>query len=209
MPHFRIIGGEPLRGTVAASGSKNAALPMMAASILADSPVRLERVPRLVDVETLSQVLGELGLAVTRSADGDLLLETIDPTPVRAGYDLVRRMRASFCVLGPLLARRGRAVVSLPGGCNIGDRPVDLHLRGLAALGADLQLQRGYVVARAERLVGTSIDLTGPQGPSVTGTANVLCAAVLAEGTTTIAGAATEPEVVDLGGFLLGQVDAR
>ena len=203
MPHFRIIGGEPLRGTVAASGSKNAALPMMAASILADSPVRLERVPRLVDVETLSQVLGELGLAVTRSADGDLLLETIDPTPVRAGYDLVRRMRASFCVLGPLLARRGRAVVSLPGGCNIGDRPVDLHLRGLAALGADLQLQRGYVVARAERLVGTSIDLTGPQGPSVTGTANVLCAAVLAEGTTTIAGAATEPEVVDLGGFLL------
>ncbi len=202
MPHFRIIGGEPLRGTVAASGSKNAALPMMAASILADGPVRLKRVPRLVDVETLAQVLRELGLAVTRSAEGDLLLETIDPTPVRAGYDLVRRMRASFCVLGPLLARRGRAVVSLPGGCNIGDRPVDLHLKGLAALGADLQLQQGYVVARAERLVGTSIDLTGPQGPSVTGTANVLCASVLAEGTTTITGAAREPEIVDLGNFL-------
>ena len=135
-------------------------------------------------------------------SDDTLLLETIDSTPVHARYDLVRRMRASFCVLGPLLARRGRAVVSLPGGCNIGDRPVDLHFRGLTALGATLRLRRGYVHARAEKLVGTTIDLSGPRGPTVTGTANVLSAAVRAHGITTVTGAATEPEIVDLGNML-------
>ena len=202
MASFRITGGTPLRGTVAASGSKNAVLPMMAASILADGPVRLDGVPRLADVDTLSLVLGDLGLAVARTSDHGLLLETVDPSPVRARYELVRRMRASFCVLGPLLARRGKAVVSLPGGCNIGQRPVDLHLRGLAALGARLRLRRGYIVARADRLTGATVDLSGPRGSSVTGTANVLSAAVLAAGTTTIAGAAREPEIVDLGNFL-------
>jgi len=202
MPHFKITGGTPLHGRVAAGGSKNATLPMMAASVLAKGPVRLLGVPRLADVETLSQVLQELGLEVARSADDELLLQTVDQTPARARYNLVRRMRASFCVLGPLLARRGRAVVSLPGGCNIGHRPVDLHLKGLAALGARLRLERGYVVARAKRLVGTTIHLAGPRGPTVTGTANVLSAAVLARGTTVITGAATEPEIVDLGGFL-------
>ena len=202
MTHFRITGGIPLRGTVRASGSKNAALPMMAASILADEPVRLEGVPRLADVDTLSLVLAELGVEVVRTPDGGLSLETVDAAPVRAGYELVRRMRASFCVLGPLLARRGKAVVALPGGCALGPRPVDLHLKGLAALGAELRIEHGYVIARARRLVGTTIKLRGPRGPTVTGTANVMSAAVLAKGQTTILGAAVEPEIVDTGRFL-------
>ena len=130
---------------------------MMAASILGEGPVRLEGVPRLADVDTLRLVLERLGVEVTPTEDNALLLQTVDPRPVRAKYDLVRRMRASFCVLGPLLARRGRAVVSLPGGCNIGERPVNLHLKGLAALGAKLRLEHGYVVARADRLTGTEI----------------------------------------------------
>jgi len=199
---LKITGGVSLSGTVAVSGAKNAALPMMAASILASEPVRLENVPRLADVHTLSLVLEELGMSVARTPDGALLLETVDATPIRARYGLVRRMRASFCVLGPLLARRQRAVVSLPGGCSIGDRPVDLHLAGLAALGANLRITRGYVVASARQLRGATIDLSGPQGPTVTGTANVLSAAVLARGKTTITGAAVEPEIVDLGNLL-------
>ena len=137
MSHFEITGGVALHGEVRVGGAKNAALPIMAAAILAEEPVRLENVPRLTDVRTQSQVLRCLGMHVARTADGGLLLETVDPTPVRARDELVRRMRASFCVLGPLLARRGRAVVPLPGGCNIGNRPVDLHLKGLAALGAE------------------------------------------------------------------------
>ncbi len=202
MQRLRISGGVPLRGTVSAAGSKNAALPIMAASILAADPVRLERVPRLLDVAALSRVLDELGVEVA-PARGDVLdLRTVDATPVRARYELVRRMRASFCVLGPLLARRGRAIVSLPGGCRLGPRPVDLHLKGLAALGAELRIEHGYVFARARRLVGTEVSLQGPHGPTVTGTANVLCAAVLAKGVTTILGAAREPEIVDLGHFL-------
>jgi len=201
MEVFHIAGGARLEGTVAASGSKNAVLPMMAASILTDEPLCLQAAPRVTDVCTLARVLGELGVRVERR-DGDLVLQTVDRTPIRAGYAWVRRMRAGFCVLGPLLARCGRAVVSLPGGCRIGDRPVDLHLKGLAALGAELRLERGYVVARARRLVGAKIDLAGPRGPTVTGTANVLCAAVLARGTTVLTGAAREPEIVDLGGLL-------
>lgn len=198
---FQIDGGITLCGTLAASGSKNATLPMMAAAILAEGPVEITGAPRLADVDTLASVLGELGLRVDQTAEG-LRLETFDSRPTRAGYDLVRRMRASFCVLGPLLARRGTAVVSLPGGCRIGDRPVDLHLRGLAALGAELKVHHGYVIARASRLVGAQVDLCGRRGPTVTGTANVLSAAVLAQGTTTITGAAVEPEIVDLGQFL-------
>jgi len=203
MDCFRITGGAPLAGTVAAGGAKNAALPIMAAAILADGPVRLTGVPDLADVETLSLVLAQLGLHVSRAADGALLLETVDAAPTRADYELVRRMRASFCVLGPLVARRGRAAVSLPGGCNIGTRPVDLHLAGLAALGADVRIEHGYVVARACRLQGTSVSMRGPRGSTVTGTANVMSAATLARGTTTIVGAAREPEIVDLGNFLI------
>ena len=198
---FSIHGGQVLSGTVAAGGSKNATLPMMAASILADGPVRLEGAPRLADVDTLSLLLERLGVRAAWTPCG-LTLETVDSRPIRAEYDLVSRMRASFCVLGPLLARRGRAVVALPGGCNLGDRPVNLHLRGLAALGAKLRIRHGYVIGRASRLRGADIDMAGPRGPTVTGTANVLSAAVLAEGETTIRCAAVEPEIVDLGHFL-------
>ncbi len=195
---FRIVGGKPLGGVVRVSGSKNASLPIMAAAILAKGPVRLACVPRLADVETLSWILGRLGVESTRTADGALRLETVDESPIRADDGLVRRMRAGFCVLGPLLARRGRAIVPLPGGCNIGPRPVDLHLKGLAALGADLEVVDGCVVARADRLRGATIDLQGARGSTVTGTANVLCAAVLARGETILRGAAMEPEIVDL-----------
>lgn len=282
---FLITGGRPLHGSVHAAGSKNAALPMMAAALLSDGPVVLEGVPRLTDVDTLGRVLGELGVdvawdvtvqedspgsrcqvnrqarAICQSAtegeqfpladgvrrdkfapvhDGSaqagsgaspaaslqdsrsersaihqerslldppyplccLRLHVADAAPVRARYELVCRMRASFCVLGPLLARRGRAVVPLPGGCRIGPRPVDLHLKGLAALGADLTRAHGYVIARAKRLRGATIDLTGSAGTTVTGTANVLSAAVLARGETLLRGAACEPEIVDLGRLL-------
>src|SRR5208337_4813316 len=189
------------QGTVHVSGAKNAALPMMAAAILADAPLELLGVPRLTDVRTMGRLLCQLGVDVAR--DGDrLVLTPVDNRVVRARYALVRRMRAGFCVLGPLLARRGRAEVPLPGGCDIGDRPVALHLRGLAALGANLRLKRGYIVATARQLRGATIDLCGPRGPTVTGTANVLCAAVLARGRTVIRGAAREPEIVDLGCML-------
>lgn len=203
MDCFHITGGTPLRGSVAVSGSKNAALPIMAASILAEGPVRLANVPHLADVDTLSLVLGHLGVEVKRQLDGSMRIATVDDSPTTAEYDLVRRMRASFCVLGPLVARRGRARVSLPGGCNIGTRPVDLHLAGLAALGADVRIEHGYVVATAERLRGAEIDLRGPHGPTVTGTANVMSAATRACGRTVIRGAAAEPEIVDLGSFLI------
>jgi UDP-N-acetylglucosamine 1-carboxyvinyltransferase len=203
MEVLRITGGAPLHGEVQVSGSKNASLPIMAAAILAGEPVTLERVPRLVDVNTLSLLLGYLGVAVKRDAAGVMQLETVDPTPSVAPYELVRRMRASFCVLGPLVARRGRAVVSLPGGCNIGTRPVDLHLRGLAALGANIRIEHGYVIAEARELRGTTINLAGPHGPTVTGTANVMSAATLARGRTVISSAAQEPEIVDLGNFLI------
>ena len=201
MAELIITGGVPLQGTVPVSGAKNAALPMMAAAILADAPLELLGVPHLTDVRTMGRLLRQLGVDVARHGDR-LVLTPVDSRVVRARYALVRRMRAGFCVLGPLLARRGRAVVPLPGGCRLGDRPVDLHLRGLAALGADLRLDRGCIVATARQLRGATIDLCGPRGPTVTGTANVLGAAVLARGRTVIRGAAREPEIVDLGRML-------
>jgi UDP-N-acetylglucosamine 1-carboxyvinyltransferase len=201
MTQLIINGGVPLNGTVMVSGAKNAALPMMAAAILLDEPLELLGVPRLTDVRTMGRLLGELGVNAARRGES-LLLTPFDSRSVRARYQWLRRMRAGFCVLGPLLARRGRAVVPLPGGCQIGDRPVDLHLRGLAALGAELRLERGHIVAKAEKLRGAAIDLCGPRGPTVTGTANVLSAAVLASGRTVIRGAAQEPEIVDLGRML-------
>lgn len=200
---LRITGPTRLEGEVRASGSKNAALPMMAAVLLAEGPVVLAGVPQLADVDRMTQVLRELGVEVLWDEDDTLQMRVVDRRPVHARYKLVRRMRASFCVLGPLVARRGEAVVSLPGGCAIGQRPVDLHLAGLRALGARIALRHGYVVARAERLHGTTIDLAGPHGPTVTGTANVLSAAVLAEGQTTIEHAAVEPEIVELGNLLI------
>lgn len=201
MTELIITGGTPLRGTVQASGAKNAALPMMAAAILADGAVELLGVPRLTDIRTMGRLLVHLGLDVAHHGER-LVLATVDRSVVQARYDLVRRMRAGFCVLGPLLARRQKAVVPLPGGCDIGDRPVDLHLRGLVTLGAELRLEHGCVVATARQLRGATIDLLGPHGPTVTGTANVLGAAVLARGRTIIRNAAREPEIVDLGQML-------
>ena len=197
-----IRGGQPLRGTVTVGGAKNAALPIMAATLAATGTTVLHGVPELVDVSTLSQVLRSLGMTVERRAGGALELTVTDDQPCFADYELVRRMRASVCVLGPMLGRRRRACVSLPGGCNIGHRPIDLHLKGLRALGAEIRIERGYVFARADVLRGADIYLGGSFGSTVTGTCNVMSAAVFAEGTTTISAAACEPEVVDLGNFL-------
>jgi UDP-N-acetylglucosamine 1-carboxyvinyltransferase len=202
MDMFVIQGGYPLTGRTTVSGAKNAALPIMAASLLAEGLTTLHDVPDLVDVDTLAHLLRALGSRVERNASGDLTLEVLNTRPNLADYELVRRMRASVCVLGPLLARRGAACVSLPGGCNIGDRPIDLHLKGLSALGASIRVERGYVIAEAKRLRGANIYLGGPFGSTVTGTANVMAAATLAEGRTTIEAAACEPEVVDLGHYL-------
>src|SRR5262249_15341941 len=203
MDVIAIHGGRPLRGKVHAAGSKSGAFRIRGATFWAAEPVALENVPGVTDVDTLALVLGYLGVEVKRDREGLLHLDTVDASQVMADFELVSRMRASFCVLGPLLARRGKAVVALPGGCRIGPRPVDLHLKGLAALGADIQIKDGYVFANAEALHGTKIDLVGPRGPTVTGTANVLSAAVLARGETIIHGAAHEPEIVDLGEFLI------
>ncbi|HEY2762158.1 MAG TPA: UDP-N-acetylglucosamine 1-carboxyvinyltransferase, partial [Pirellulales bacterium] len=198
-----IHGGRPLRGTVSASGSKNAALPIMAASILIDEPIVLAAVPDVTDVNALALVLGHLGVEVKRRPTGTLHIHTVDSAPVTASAELVQCMRASFCMLGPLLAKRGRAVVALPGGCQIGPRPLDLHLQGLSALGAKIRIENGYVIAKAKSLHGAEMNLSGLHGPTVTGTANVLMAAVLARGETVIHGAAREPEIVDLGEFLI------
>lgn len=202
MDMFIVPESPPLRGRVAVGGAKNAALPIMAAALVAEGPTLLHAVPHLVDVETLSELLQTLGMEVIRRDDDSLFLQVRDDQPHLAEYEIVRRMRAGICVLGPLLARRGRACVSLPGGCAIGDRPIDLHLKGLAALGADLRVERGYIIAQASRLRGARIHLGGPLGSTVTGTCNVMTAATLAEGTTVIEAAACEPEVVDLGNFL-------
>jgi UDP-N-acetylglucosamine 1-carboxyvinyltransferase len=202
MDMFVVPGCGRLQGRVTVSGSKNAALPIMAATLATDGPSMLESVPQLVDVATLAELLRTLGMRVERQDDGTLELEVRDRQPCVAEYEIVRRMRAGICVLGPLLARRGRACVSLPGGCNIGDRPVDLHLKGLAALGADIRVERGYIIAQAKRLRGARIYLGGAFGSTVTGTCNVMTAAALADGVTTIEAAACEPEVIDLGNYL-------
>lgn len=203
MDGLLIRGGAPLHGSLAACGSKNSALAMLAASLLADGPVSLGRVPHLRDVTTLCQVLTELGVRTQRDAEDRLQVETINRLRISTSQTYVRQMRASFSVLGPLVARRGRAVVALPGGCNLGPRPIDLHLRGLAALGATIYLSSGSVDVHARRLRGARINLLGPCGPTVTGTMNVLSAATLAKGVTVIEGAACEPEVQDLGRFLI------
>lgn len=202
MQKLIINGGTKLEGKIQVSGSKNAVLPIaVAAAILGDSVSVLHNVPNLTDVKTLSAVLEGLGASITRK-NGSLYIEPINRMEYEAPYDLVRKMRASIYVLGPLVAKLGRAKVSFPGGCAIGPRPVDLHIRGLEHLGAQVEVQRGYIFAQAERLVGNEIDLIGLHGPSVGATANVLMAATLAEGTTVIRGAAREPHVSDLAQFL-------
>ena len=202
MDSLVVEGGNPLRGTVPIGGAKNAALPILAACILAEGPVTLHNVPRLSDVDFMTLILAELGVVSRWVGEHSLHLEAVDESAVTAHYDLVRKMRGSFCVLGPLLGKRGRAVVSLPGGCVIGTRPVDLHLKGLRALGAKLRYERGYVVGDGSELRGGEIYLGGPNGSTCTGTANVLMAAVLAKGRTTIVSAACDPEVIDLCRFL-------
>ena len=195
-----IRGGRPLRGTVAVSGSKNAALPILMASLLTSEPVVLHNVPRLRDVRTAIALLEGLGGAARWLDDHTLELRAAEVTGHEASYDLVKTMRASFVVLGPILARTGRARVSTPGGCAIGARPVNLHIAGLRALGARIQLRNGYVEARADRLTGARLWL---DNPSVGATENIMMAAVLGKGRTTIENAAREPEVQDLGRLLV------
>lgn len=202
MDLFIIEGGHALRGTVRVEGSKNASLPILAASLMIDGDVTLEQVPLLRDVTTMSRLLQSMGAIIESDENRRLTIDARNVRATIAPYELVRQMRASVCVLGPLLARFGTARVSLPGGCNIGHRPIDIHLKGLAALGADIRLEGGYVVAEARRLKGAEVDLTGANGPTVTGTCNVMMAASTASGRTIIHNAAKEPEVADLGEFL-------
>jgi UDP-N-acetylglucosamine 1-carboxyvinyltransferase len=200
MDSLLIRGGVPLQGEVTISGAKNAALPIMAATLLTAEPCVIRRVPDLSDVRFMGQILASLG-ATVRFEGGTLTIRAQKIKGV-GDYDLIRKMRGSICILGPLLGRLRRAKVSLPGGCVIGARPIDLHLKGLSALGAKLTIQGGYVNASAPKLIGTELFLGGRSGPTVLGTANVMMAAVLAEGVTIIESAACEPEVVDLANFL-------
>jgi UDP-N-acetylglucosamine 1-carboxyvinyltransferase len=203
MDAFVIEGGRPLRGAVEVRGAKNAALPMMAASLLLDEgKLVLGRMPDLRDIRTMGQVLEELGVRVERRGE-EMTLSVTSEKNCRASYELVSTMRASVCVLGPLVGKRRRAEVSLPGGCAIGDRPIDLHLKGLEALGASVAIEHGYVIANARRLQGGAMYLGGPFGSTVTGTENVLMAAVLAPGTTVIECAACEPEVQEVARLLV------
>lgn len=197
-----VQGGRPLEGRVSVDGAKNAALPIMAASLAIPHPVHLMDVPHLVDVRTMRSLLLSLGASVSADGDNCITIDSRHADGCVAGYELVRQMRASICVLGPLLARFGQARVSLPGGCNIGHRPVDLHLKGLAALGAELRIENGYIIADGAELKGNEVCMDGQFGSTVTGTCNVMVAAALAEGRTVIRSAAKEPEVVDLGRFL-------
>ncbi|MHC4394140.1 MAG: UDP-N-acetylglucosamine 1-carboxyvinyltransferase [Planctomycetota bacterium] len=199
MDIFKIHGPVRLSGSVDINGSKNASLPIMAAAILGAGKSVLKGVPHLSDISVCGRLLGRLGCKVTRKSNGDLCIDsTVIDNPV-GEYDIVRRMRASICILGPLLVRCGRAEVSMPGGCAIGDRPVDIHLRGLRELGAQIHLKNGYIVAEASKgLRGKDIFLGGTFGSTVLGTANVLMAAVLAKGKTVIESAACEPEIADL-----------
>jgi len=202
MDKFVIKGGSRLKGRVNIGGSKNSALPIMAGALLAEGPSTIYPVPDLADVRYMCEILGDVGVSSGRSRDGRLTLAVEDESDSHARYDRVRKMRASICVLGPLLAKRGRARVAMPGGCNIGSRPVNLHLRGLRALGAEIELAGGDIVATAKRLTGATIFLGGPFGSTVLGTANVMMAATLAEGTTVLEAAACEPEVADLAAYL-------
>lgn len=214
MDSFVIEGGSRLFGRTRINGSKNAALPMLATCLLTDQPVTLRDVPNLADIKNMLRLLGTLGVvrregveqveADAPYTDGVVTLHSVDPAASHARYDIVKTMRASICTLGPMLAKRGYARVSQPGGCAIGDRPIDLHLRGLQALGVQVTQSEGDIIAKvpAGGLVGTTIFLGGNFGSTVLGTANVMCAATLAKGVTIIESAACEPEIVDLANLL-------
>lgn len=202
MDKIIITGGQQLRGTVKLSGAKNAALPIMAAALLTEDKSVIKNIPSLKDVETMADILKVLGARASFS-DNRLAIGAEGPLNLLAPYELVRTMRASICVLGPLLARLGKAKVAHPGGCVIGPRPIDLHIKGLRKLGAKIEIEHGYIVAEAKGgLKGNEIYLAGTFGSSVLGTANVMMAATLAKGKTIIEGAACEPEIVDLANFL-------
>jgi UDP-N-acetylglucosamine 1-carboxyvinyltransferase len=200
MDKILVHGGNPLAGSIKVSGSKNSALPILAATLLTREPCILHRVPDLSDTNYMLQILNHLGAQVER-ASGTVTVSADEAQSV-APYDVVRKMRASVCVLGPLLGRCKEATVSMPGGCVIGDRPIDLHLKGFEALGAAVRVEGGNVKVFAPKLNGAVINLCGKFGPTVLGTDNIMMAAVLAQGTTVIEGAAQEPEVCDLADFL-------
>jgi UDP-N-acetylglucosamine 1-carboxyvinyltransferase len=200
MDKLKITGGRRLEGEVRVSGAKNAALPILCAALLTERKLELDNVPRLMDVRTMAKLLAQMGVEVGAQSNGRLALRAASVSNPEAPYELVKTMRASVLVLGPLLARCGRARVSLPGGCAIGARPVDQHLKGLQAMGATIAVEHGYMEARAERLRGARIVM---DMVTVTGTENLMLAATLAEGTTLIENAAREPEVVDLAKCLI------
>jgi UDP-N-acetylglucosamine 1-carboxyvinyltransferase len=199
---FEIVGGARLKGAIPISGAKNSSLPIMAASLLVEGETVLSNVPDLADVRHMQLLLGRLGVKSHRDEAGAMHLRVEDEMNAHAEYDLVKKMRASVCVMGPLLAKRRRAQVSMPGGCAIGDRPIDLHIQGLRALGSDFDLVNGDMVFQAKKLKGTDIFLGGRFGASVTATANVMMAATLAEGRSVIESAACEPEIIDLAQYL-------
>ena len=195
MDKLIVYGGIPLRGEIRISGAKNAALPVLVASLLADSPLTIGNVPHLQDITTTMELLGRMGVNLTVGDKMTIEADTTTINSLRAPYELVKTMRASILVLGPLLARFGEAEVSLPGGCAIGSRPVNLHIKGLQAMGADIKVEDGYIKAKAKRLQGARIFM---DMVSVTGTENLMMAAALADGVTVIENAAREPEVADL-----------
>jgi UDP-N-acetylglucosamine 1-carboxyvinyltransferase len=200
MDKIRVVGGRPLEGTVRISGAKNASLPELCAALLTDQPVVLRNVPEVRDIRTLGQVLVALGAEVEFRVGGTVEVRARALTSIEAPYDLVKTMRASVLVLGPILARSGRARVSLPGGCAIGARPINLHLMALEKMGATITVQHGYVEAHAERLRGAEIYF---DTVTVTGTENVMMAACLADGETVLRNAACEPEITDLAELLV------
>jgi UDP-N-acetylglucosamine 1-carboxyvinyltransferase len=216
MDNFLIHGGQRLQGVIEVSGSKNSSLPILAATLMAEGKTTLNAVPRLSDIDSMTKLISELGCHVHRhepvsgdigggpALNGPLDVEVMDERECQAHYDIVRTMRASICVLGPLLAKRGKAIVSIPGGCSIGDRPVNLHVRGLEKLGAHFRTENGNIVGEVRgRLRGCRMYLGGAQGPTVLGTINVMSAAALAEGETVLVGAACEPEVSDCADLLI------
>ena len=199
MEKLKIVGGNRLSGSISCSGAKNAALPMLAATILTDKPITFKNLPYLQDITTMFEILGSMGADITLNENMDFMISTSNLHDFEARYELVKTMRASILVLGPLVARYGFAKIALPGGCAIGTRPVDFHLSALEQLGAKIELKNGYIEASAKKLIGCGINFPGV---SVTGTENIMMAAVLAKGQTILRNVAKEPEVEDLAKFL-------
>ena len=199
MEKLRIVGGNKLSGSISCSGAKNSALPMLAATILSDQPITFKNLPYLQDITTMFEILGSMGADITLNENMDFIISTSDLHDFEARYELVKTMRASILVLGSLVSRYGFARIALPGGCAIGTRPVDFHLDALEKLGAKIELKNGYIEATSKKLIGCEINFPGV---SVTGTENIMMAAVLAKGQTILRNVAKEPEVEDLANFL-------